>query len=94
MRRSVLAVAYSIAHSPLVKTALFASDPELGPTGDGGGSGRGGPAWTRQQVDLFLDDVCIVRGGQRAAEYREADGQRVFDQDEITIRVNLGRGEV
>ena len=86
-----LAVAYTIAHSPLVKTALFASDPNWGRLVMA--VGRAGVAdLDQERVDLFLDEVCIVRGGQRAAEYREEDGQRVLDQDEITIRVDLGRG--
>lgn len=84
-------VAYTIAHSPLVKTALFASDPNWG---------RILAAVGRADVDqldinnvnLYLDDVCIVRSGGVADDYTEEKGQSVIDQEEITIRVELGRG--
>ena len=87
-----LRVAYTIAHSPLVKTALFASDPNWGRIL--AAVGRAGlEALDIDAVELWLDDVCIVRGGGVAPEYREADGQRVMDQEALTIRVCLGRGE-
>ena len=86
-----LDVAYAIAHSPLVKTALFASDPNWGRLVMAVGR-AGVPGLEQSTVSLYVDEVCIVRNGQRAAEYREEDGQRVFDQSEITIRVLLGRG--
>ncbi len=85
-------VAYTIAHSPLVKTALFASDPNWGRIL--AAVGRAGlPDLEVNGVALYLDDVCIARNGGRAAEYTEAQGQAVMNQEEITIRVELGRGE-
>ena len=87
-----LQVAYTVAHSPLVKTALFASDPNWGRIL--AAVGRAGiKELDVSRVNIFLDDVCIVRDGGRAAEYREQDGQRVMGQDEILIRILLGRGE-
>ena len=86
-------VAYTIAHSPLVKTALFASDPNWGRIL--AAVGRAGLAdLDIQRVELWLDEVCIVRDGGRAADYTEAAGQRVMSQDELSIRVLLGRGQV
>lgn len=86
-----LQVAYTIAHSPLVKTTLFASDPNWGRIL--AAVGRAGLAdLDLQKVDIYLDDVCIVSQGARAESYREAEGQRVMDQPELTIRVVLGRG--
>ncbi|MCG6937659.1 MAG: bifunctional glutamate N-acetyltransferase/amino-acid acetyltransferase ArgJ [Gammaproteobacteria bacterium] len=84
-------VAYTIAHSPLVKTALFASDPNWGRIL--AAVGRAG----LEQLDIggvniFLDDVCIVRGGGVDANYREEQGQTVMNRPEITIMVELGRG--
>ncbi|HHH43677.1 MAG TPA: bifunctional glutamate N-acetyltransferase/amino-acid acetyltransferase ArgJ [Gammaproteobacteria bacterium] len=88
-----LQVAYTIAHSPLVKTALFASDPNWGRIL--AAVGRAGiEALDIDRIAIFLDDVCIVRDGGVAAEYREQDGQRVMSQDEIVIRVLLGRGDI
>ena len=84
-------VAFAIAHSPLVKTAFFASDPNLGRIVCAIGNGATGdldPA----RVSFWLDDVLVVDHGGRAASYREADGQRVMKQDEIIVRVDLGRG--
>lgn len=86
------AVAYTVAHSPLVKTALFASDPNWG---------RILAAVGRAPVDnllvddihIFLDDVAIVANGGVAPSYTEAAGQRIFDQSELSIRVQLGRGD-
>lgn len=84
-------VAYTIAHSPLVKTAMFASDPNWGrilaAVGRAGVKGLDINA-----IQLYLDDVCIVRDGGRAPEYREEQGQQVFSREEFTIRVVLGRG--
>ncbi len=83
--------AYAIAHSPLVKTAFFASDPNLGRIL--AAVGYAGIADLDQTlIDLFLDDVHVVRQGGRHPEYREEDGQRVMKQSEITVRVNLHRG--
>ena len=83
--------AYAIAHSPLVKTAFFASDPNLGRIL--AAVGYAGIADLDQTlIDLFLDDVHVVRQGGRHPDYREEDGQRVMKQPEITVRVNLHRG--
>jgi glutamate N-acetyltransferase/amino-acid N-acetyltransferase len=83
--------AYAISHSPLVKTAFFASDPNLGRIL--AAVGYAGIADLDQtKIDLFLDDVHVVESGGRRASYREADGQRVMKQSEITVRVNLNRG--
>ena len=84
-------VAYAIAHSPLVKTAFFASDPNLGRILAAVGY-AGIDDLDQTKIDLFLDDVAVVKGGGRLAEYREEDGQRVMKQSEITVRVNLHRG--
>ena len=86
-------VAYTIAHSPLVKTALFASDPNWGRIL--AAVGRAGiEDLVLEDVSLYLDDVCIVSGGGRDAAYTEEAGQKVMDQSEITIKVILGRGDV
>ena len=83
--------AYAIAHSPLVKTAFFASDPNLGRIL--AAVGYAGIADLDQSlIDLFLDDVHVVVNGGRHPDYREAQGQRVMKQAEITIRVDLHRG--
>lgn len=84
-------VAYTIAHSPLVKTALFASDPNWGRIL--AAVGRAGiENLAIDGVQIWLDDVCIVRDGGRAADYTEVSGKLVMDQSEYTIRVKLGRG--
>ena len=84
-------VAYAIAHSPLVKTAFFASDPNLGRIL--AAVGYAGIADLEQSgIDLFLDDVHVAIQGGRHPAYREEDGQRVMKQSEITVRVMLGRG--
>ncbi|MBP9147757.1 MAG: bifunctional glutamate N-acetyltransferase/amino-acid acetyltransferase ArgJ [Rhodoferax sp.] len=84
-------VAYAIAHSPLVKTAFFASDPNLGRIL--AAVGYAGIADLDQtQIDLYLDDVLVASQGGRNPDYREADGQRVMRQSEIAVRVVLGRG--
>ena len=83
--------AYAIAHSPLVKTAFFASDPNLGRIL--AAVGYAGIADLDQtKIDLYLDDVHVVVDGGRNPAYQEEDGQRVMKQQEITVRVNLGRG--
>jgi glutamate N-acetyltransferase/amino-acid N-acetyltransferase len=83
--------AYAIAHSPLVKTAFFASDPNLGRIL--AAVGYAGIADLDQTlIDLFLDDVHVVREGGRHPGYLEEDGQRVMKQAEITVRVHLHRG--
>jgi glutamate N-acetyltransferase/amino-acid N-acetyltransferase len=87
-----LQVAYTIAHSPLVKTALFASDPNWGRIL--AAVGRAGlPELNVEGVSIYLDAVCIVRDGGRALDYTEAAGQDVLRRKEFTIRVALGRGE-
>jgi len=84
-------VAFAISHSPLVKTAFFASDPNLGRIL--AAVGYAGIADLDQtRIDLFLDDVHVVEGGGRRPSYREEDGQRVMKQSEITVRVDLHRG--
>jgi len=86
-------VAYTIAHSPLVKTALFASDPNWGRIL--AAVGRSGIAKLDiTGVNLFLDELCIVRGGGVDADYAEDKGQVIMNREEITIRVELGRGNV
>jgi glutamate N-acetyltransferase / amino-acid N-acetyltransferase len=85
-------VAYAIAHSPLVKTAFFASDPNLGRIL--AAVGYAGIADLDQAgIDLYLDDVHVALNGGRNPAYREEDGQRVMKQSEITVRVALGRGD-
>lgn len=85
-------VAYAIAHSPLVKTAFFASDPNLGRIlAAVGYAGIADLDPTR--IDLFLDDVLVAKDGGRHPAYQEADGQRVMKQDEITVRIDLHRGD-
>ena len=85
-------VAYAIAHSPLVKTAFFASDPNLGRIL--AAVGYAGIADLEQTgIDLYLDDVHVAVQGGRNPDYREEDGQRVMKQQEITVRVLLGRGD-
>jgi glutamate N-acetyltransferase / amino-acid N-acetyltransferase len=86
------AVAYAIAHSPLIKTAFFASDPNLGRILCAIGY-SGVPALDVDRVDLFLDDVHVATRGGRHPGYREEDGQRVMKQAEIRVRVVLGRGQ-
>ncbi|MHB1590711.1 MAG: bifunctional glutamate N-acetyltransferase/amino-acid acetyltransferase ArgJ [Sulfuricella sp.] len=84
-------VAYAIAHSPLVKTAFFASDPNLGRIL----AAIGYAGITDLDVDrlkLYLGDVLVAENGGRAASYQEQDGQRVMQEPEITVRVVLGRG--
>ena len=88
-----LDVAYAVAHSPLIKTALFASDPNWGRILAAVGY-AGVPDLDVEKIDVYLDDVCITRQGGRAAEYEESQGARVMAQSEITIRIELGRGQV
>jgi glutamate N-acetyltransferase/amino-acid N-acetyltransferase len=85
-------VAYAIAHSPLVKTAFFASDPNLGRILAAVGY-AGISDLDQSLIDLYLDDVHVATRGGRHPEYKEEDGQRVMKQDEITVRVLLGRGQ-
>ena len=83
--------AYAIGHSPLVKTAFFASDPNLGRILAAVGY-AGIADLAVEKVDLYLDDVLVVKNGGRSPGYREADGARVMKQSEITVRVMLNRG--
>jgi glutamate N-acetyltransferase/amino-acid N-acetyltransferase len=85
-------VAYAIAHSPLVKTAFFASDPNLGRILCAIGY-AGIDDLEVHNVDLFLDEVHVATQGGRHPDYREEDGQRVMKQQDITVRVGLGRGQ-
>ena len=85
-------VAYAIAHSPLVKTAFFASDPNLGRILAAVGY-AGIDDLDQTRIDLYLDDVLVAKNGGRHPDYLEADGQRVMKQSEITVRVVLGRGQ-
>lgn len=84
-------VAYAIGHSPLVKTAFFASDPNLGRILAAVGY-AGIDDLDVSRINLYLDDVWVARNGGRHPAYQEADGQRVMKQSEITVRVLLGRG--
>ena len=85
-------VAYAIAHSPLVKTAFFASDPNLGRILAAVGY-AGIDDLDQSGIDLYLDDVHVAMKGGRNPLYREEDGQRVMRQSEITVCVALGRGD-
>ena len=85
-------VAFGIAHSPLVKTAFFASDPNLGRIVCAIGN-TGASDLDPTTVSFWLDDVLVVERGGRAPTYTEAAGQRVMKQAEIAIRVDLGRGD-
>ncbi|WP_027013978.1 bifunctional glutamate N-acetyltransferase/amino-acid acetyltransferase ArgJ [Comamonas composti] len=86
------AVAYAIAHSPLVKTAFYASDPNLGRILAAVGY-AGIEDLDQTRIDLFLDEVHVAVNGGRNPSYKEEDGQRVMKQQEITVRVRLGRGD-
>lgn len=85
-------IAYSIAHSPLVKTAFFASDPNWGRILAAIGY-AGVKNLEVEKIQVWLDDVQICKDGGAAADYTEAEGARVMAQPEITIRVDLGRGQ-
>jgi glutamate N-acetyltransferase/amino-acid N-acetyltransferase len=84
-------VAYAIAHSPLVKTAFFASDPNLGRILAAIGY-AGIDDLDVSRVDLHLDDVFVAEGGCRVPSYREEDGKQVMSKAEIVVRVVLNRG--
>jgi glutamate N-acetyltransferase/amino-acid N-acetyltransferase len=91
-RQEARAVAYTIAHSPLVKTAMFASDPNWGRILAAVGRARV-EHLDIDRIHIWLDQVCIVRAGGLAADYTEQAGQAVMQRDEYLIRVDLGRGE-
>ena len=84
-------IAYSIGHSPLVKTAFFASDPNLGRILAAIGY-AGVDDLDVSKINLYLDDVWVAKDGGRNPDYKEEDGQRVMKQSEITVRVKLARG--
>ncbi|CAB3721702.1 Arginine biosynthesis bifunctional protein ArgJ [Achromobacter denitrificans] len=88
-----LKVAYAVAHSPLVKTAFFASDPNLGRILAAVGY-AGIDDLDVSGIRLWLDDVLVAKDGGRNPAYQEADGQRVMKQAEILVRIALGRGQV
>ncbi len=90
-REEARQVGYAIAHSPLVKTAFFASDPNLGRILAAIGY-SGVPGLDVNRLQVFLDDVLVAEHGGRAAAYTESDGQRIMQQSEITVSVNLNRG--
>lgn len=85
-------IGYAIAHSPLIKTAFFASDPNLGRILAAIGY-AGVSDLDVNRIKLHLGDVLVAENGGRAASYQETDGQRVMKEAEITVRVELGRGE-
>jgi glutamate N-acetyltransferase/amino-acid N-acetyltransferase len=84
-------IAYSIGHSPLVKTAFFASDPNLGRILAAIGY-AGVDDLDVSKLNMYLDDVWVAKNGGRNPDYKEEDGQRVMKQSEITVRVKLARG--
>ena len=88
-----LKVAYAIAHSPLVKTAFYASDPNLGRILAAIGY-AGIDDLDASRVQLWLGDVLVASAGGRDPNYEESDGQRVMQASEIPVRVSLGRGDV
>ncbi len=88
-----LKVAYAVAHSPLVKTAFYASDPNLGRILAAIGY-AGIDDLDTNALRLWLDDVLVARDGGRNPDYQEADGQRVMQQAEILVRIALGRGQI
>ena len=91
-QQECLDVAYAVAHSPLIKTALFASDPNWGRIVAAIGY-AGVQGLNPDLVNVFLDDVCIVKDGGRAQDYTEDQGAAVMQQSELLIRIELGRGD-
>ncbi len=89
--REASTVAYAVAHSPLVKTAMFASDPNLGRILSAVGA-SGIEDLDPAAVQLYLNDVWVARDGARHPDYREQDGQRAMSGGEIVVRIALGRG--
>ena len=88
-----LQVAHAIAHSPLIKTAMFASDPNWGRILNAVGY-SGVPNLNVKTLTIHLGDLLLVDHGGCSSSYTETEGQKVMDEDEITIRVNLKRGDV
>ncbi len=91
-RKECLQVAKAISHSPLVKTAFFASDPNLGRILAAVGN-AGIADLDAEKIRLHLGDVLVAENGGRAASYKEEDGQRIMKEAEILVKVGLGRGE-
>ena len=91
--REAAQVGYAVAHSPLVKTAFFASDPNLGRILAAVGN-AGIANLDADRVQLHLNEVWVAKDGGRHPQYREEDGQRVMKGSEITVRIALGRGQV
>ncbi|SIS98875.1 bifunctional glutamate N-acetyltransferase/amino-acid acetyltransferase ArgJ [Neptunomonas antarctica] len=92
-QKEALATAYTVAHSPLVKTALFASDPNWGRIL--AAVGRAGIENLQlDNLQIYLDDVCIVEKGGRADSYTEAAGKKVMSQENILIKIILNRGDI
>ena len=91
-KEEALKACYAVAHSPLVKTAFFASDPNLGRILAAVGNSRITDL-DSNKVNLWLDEVQVARNGGRAAEYREEDGVRVMAKPEIVVKIDLGRGD-
>jgi len=89
--REALTAAYAVAHSPLVKTAMFASDPNLGRILSAVGA-SGIDDLDPSAVQLYLNDIWVARDGARHPDYREQDGQRAMRGAEILVRIVLGRG--
>ncbi len=86
-----LEIAFSVANSPLMKTALFASDANWGRLAMA--MGKVATPFDASLVDLFIGDVCLMRGGIKNPEYQEADGARVMAAEEILLHVNLNAGD-
>ncbi len=91
-KAEALRVCYAVAHSPLVKTAFFASDPNLGRILAAVGNARVEDL-DSSRVDLWLDEVKVAGNGERDPNYREEDGVRVMAKSEITVKIALGRGD-
>jgi glutamate N-acetyltransferase / amino-acid N-acetyltransferase len=92
-QQEALDVGYTVAHSPLVKTALFASDPNWGRIL--AAVGRAGVDQLNvSKINIYLNDVCIVEGGCRASDYTEQAGQAVIEREDILIRIVLNRGDI
>lgn len=91
-RREARRVAYTVAHSPLVKTAFFASDPNWGRILAAVGRARV-KNLDLKGIRILLDDVCIVSNGGRDADYTEEAGQAVMNREEIVVTIELNRGE-
>lgn len=85
-------IAFTVAHSPLVKTALFASDPNWGRILAAVGRAPLSQALDLNAIEIWLNDVCIVRDGGRAESYTEAAGQAVMDLSELTIDIRINQG--